>query len=388
MRDDWKEKRKEWSDESKYNSFNSYKGLTYLESYYVPISRWWKGETNELPPPIELSLDPAHLCNFRCGHCNAQRYLIIHPEQVPEDKKIMTKNHLRNLIDFCSDWGVRGVCIGGGGEPLMNKNVWDLPSYISKNTKMKSSFATNGSLINEKIANEMVNCRWVGVSVDSATPETFEKIHGVNVFKKVIDNLELLVETKEKTKSDIDISYKFLIRPDNWHEIYDACKLAKEIGIRDFHARPADLERKDFEQAMKLNYNIEEIHKLFQKCHELEEKDDFRIFTVMHKYNPEFRVIHSFENCVSSSLMLQACSDGNSYVCADHRIEPRFNLCSHYPNPQEIINFWGSDEHKNLLKSINVDKECGRCTYGGYARQIEELAMGRKGEDPMCLDFP
>ncbi|HTY43791.1 MAG TPA: SPASM domain-containing protein, partial [Patescibacteria group bacterium] len=152
--------------------------------------------------------------------------------------------------------------------------------------------------------------------------------------------------------------------------------------------RPVDLERKDFNQAMELNYNIEEIQRLFQKCHELEEGENFRVFTIMHKYSPDFRVIHTFKNCVSSPLMLQACSDGNVYVCADHRIEERFKLGSHFPNPEEILNVWGSDKHRELLKSIRVNEECGRCTYGEYARQIEELAVGRNEEDPMCCDFP
>jgi len=388
MRDDWKQKAREWSDKSKYNSFNSYKGLTYHTTHYIPIAEWWnKKEGAKLPAPVELSLDPCHVCNFKCGHCNAQRYLVLHPEEVPADKKIMTEEHLKRLIDFCAEWGIRAVCIGGGGEPLMNRNVWHMPSYIVSKG-MKCSFATNGSLINEEIAKEMMNCRWVGVSVDAATPETFEKVHGVNLFDRVIENLKLLVKIKRETGSKIDLSYKFLINPLNWNEIYDACKLAKEIGVRDFHARPADLERKDFEQAMKLNYNIEEIQNLFQKCHELEEGDKFRVFTVMHKYNPEFRIMHTFKSCVSSPLMLQACSDGNVYVCADHRIEPRFQLVSHFPNPEEILKIWGSDRHRETLKSIGVNEECGRCTYGEYARQIEELALGVNEEDPLCCDFP
>ncbi len=386
MRDDWKQTGKEWSDKSKYNSFNSYKGLMWYSSHYIPIAKWFKGQ-GKLPAPIELSLDPGHICNFRCGHCNAQRYLVMHPDEVPADRKIMTKEHLKNLIDFMAEWGVRGVCIGGGGEPLMNKNIWDMPSYIVSKG-MRCSFATNGSLINEQIAREMMNCRWVGVSVDAATKETFEKIHGVDCFDQVINNLKLLVKMKEETGSKIDLSYKFLISPNNWHEVYEACKLAKEIGVRDFHARPADLERKDFQKAMDLNYNLEEIQSLFVKCHELEEGDKFRVFTVMHKYNPDFTIKHTFKNCVSPTLMIQCCSDGNVYVCADHRIEPRFKLGEHFPNPKEILNFWGSDEHKKLLQSIEVNRECGRCTYGEYARQIEELTIEKNEEDPMCCDFP
>lgn len=381
MRDDWKEKRREWADDNKYNSFNSVKGLTYFISHYLPITKWLKGK-GKLPAPIELSLDPAHICNFKCGHCNAQRYLAINPDEVPADKKIMTKKHLHNLIDFVSDWGVKGICMGGGGEPLMNKNIWDMPSYIHKKG-MESSFATNGSLVNDKIANEMMYCNWVGVSVDAGDKETFQRVHGIDVFEKVIRNLKYLVKTKEKTNSKIDISYKFLIRPDNWKSIVDACKIAKDIGVRDFHARPVDLQRRDFKSVMKLNYDMEAIVENFNKCHEIED-ENFRVFTVMHKYDPEFRVKHTFKKCVSSSLMLQACSDGNVYVCADHRIEPRFNLGTHYPNPKNILKFWGSDKHRGILGSIKVNEECGRCTYGEYARQIEQTAM----KDGMCVNFP
>jgi|GEM_PF-1010628 len=430
MRDDWKQTGKEWSTKGKYNSFNSFKGLTYIDSHYKPIAKWWKGESGaRLPAPVEFSLDPGHLCNFKCGHCNAQRYLAIHPDQVPEDKKLMTREHLKKLIDFCADWGIKAVCIGGGGEPLMNKNIWDMPSYIVSKG-MECSFATNGSLINEEIANQMMNCRWVGVSVDAGSKEVFNKVHGFendklkkienikeifekthnddeeskkifseiierikeengenNLFDKVIDNLKLLVRKKKETGSKIDISYKFLISPLNWQDLYKACQLAKEIGVRDFHARPADLERKDFNNAMELNYNLEEIHKLFEQCHELED-ENFRVFTVMHKYNPDFRIMHTFCRCISSPLMLQACSDGNVYVCADHRIEPRFKLTSHFPNPEEILKVWGTDKHREILKSIRVNEECGRCTYGEYARQIEELTLGVNENDPMCVNFP
>ena len=88
----------------------------------------------------------------------------------------------------------------------MNRNIWHMPSYIVSKG-MKCSFATNGSLINEEIAREMMNCRWVGVSVDAGTRETFQKIHNVDLFDKVIENLKLLVKMKEQTGSKIDISY-------------------------------------------------------------------------------------------------------------------------------------------------------------------------------------
>jgi len=374
------EKRLEWIDGNKYNSFNSYKGVAYINEYRA-ILRWIKKE-GKLLPPIECSLDPTHLCNLECGHCNAQKYLVINKDRIPTKNRFMNKKHMWDLVDFMADWGVKGVCIGGGGEPLMNKSVWDLPSYIAKKG-MESSFATNGSLINNKIAEEMMYCRWVGVSIDAGDRETFKWIHGADKFDIVINNLRLLVRKRKETGSKVDIAYKVLVRPDNIDSILSACILAKDIGVRDFHVRPVDLERKDFKTAIELNYNIQKILDIFNACHELED-DNFRVFTVMHKYDPNFRVKHTFKKCISAPLMIQCCGDGNVYVCADHRIEKRFKLGAHYPKPSNILKFWGSDRHRSLLKSIHINKECGRCTYGEYARQIEEVVIG----DGMCLNFP
>ena len=368
-----------WAEKNKYNSFNSYKGLTYLDSHYIPTAKWFKGK-GELPPPIELSLDPIHECNYACPHCNSQRYIL--GKDIP-DKRKMSRDHLYNLMDFCANWGVRGVCIAGGGEPLMNKDVWNLPSYIAKKG-MASSFLTNGSLINKDIAEEMMHCRWVGISVDAGDRETFKRVHGVDMFDKVIKNLKLLVETKKRIGSKVEIAFKFLILPTNYESLFKACKLAKDIGVDDFHARPVDLERKDFKSTIKLNYNMPRILNIFDDCHTLK-TEDFHVYTVMHKFDPDFKVKHPFKKCVSSSLMIKACADDNVYVCVDHGVEERFKLGTHNP-PENILNFWGSKEHRKLLLSVNPNKECSRCTYGEYARQIEKLTMG--GNDPMCVDFP
>ena len=35
-------------------------------------------------------------------------------------------------------------------------------------------------------------------------------------------------------------------------------------------------------------------------------------------------------------------------------------------------------KHRDLVKLINVDKECRRCTNREFARQIEELVLGHE----------
>ena len=92
---------------------------------------------------------------------------------------------------------------------------------------------------------------------------------------------------------------------------------------------------------------------------------------------------HGFSRCISAPLWIQCGADGNVYLCNDWRGNAKFRLGAHYPNPEQILDFWGSQAHIDLMRSINVDK-CPRCTYGIYAKQIEHAVE----EDAMCYAFP
>jgi len=301
----------------------------------------------------------------------------------------MTKKHMRALIQLAANWGIKGVCIAGGGEPLTNPETVDLPSYISS-LGLQPAIITNGSLIDDNFAREMMHCRWVGISVDAGTATTFSKVHNVSeeTFHKVITNISRLTRIKALTKSTVDITYKFLLRPDNWEDITKACYVARDIGVTEFHVRPADLERPKLNPDNEPYYPVEAILDSFRRCHELERVGKFRVFTVYHKFRNDFRLLRQTRPCLASPLILKACADGNIYVCADHGMDPRFKLCSHFPEVSRITAIWGSDQHRKLLHSIDTGAECGRCTYGEYSRQIDELTLNCRDDDPMCLSFP
>ena len=363
----------EWK--SKYNSFNSDKGLCYYENY-KQIVKWMDGGT--LPPPIEVNLDPFATCNLDCTFCIVQRYIKHHREELGM-KKLPTA-YMYRLIDFLSEWGVKGLCISGGGEPTLHNGVWGLP-YHALNKGIKTSLFTNGTTLDNPLAEELLWCQWVALSVDAGDRETYARIKGKDWFDKVIKNIGILAELREKRKSNVSLCFKFLILPENVDSLHKACKLAKEIGVQDFHARPADLERKDI-GSKKLQFNSLKIAEEFAKCHE-EETEDFHVYTITHKFDPEFHVEHNFTKCLASPLMLPILTDGNAYICPDKKMEQPFKLGSAYPNPEEILTWWGSDEHRELIKSVNINN-CSRCTWCKYNEQIERAVL----KDSMCVSFP
>ena len=359
----------EWANKNKFNSFNSWKGLLYAD--------WYKAVINgKFRPPVEASLDPIHACNLKCQHCNAHRYM------GENDPDRMTDTHLINLVQFLGEWGVKAICFGGGGEPTLHSNLANAIIETRK-AKMEASMATNGTMLKGDFLDVIPLLRWIGVSVDAATAKTYKKLKMVDRFNDVIGNLIRV----SKNPGDCDVSFKFLISSLNQHEVYDACKLAKEIGVKDFHARPMDFHHQGMGEELdgKLaNVNIDLVLEQMEKCHELED-ENFRVFTVVHKFNKNFLSDKSFSQCYGAPLVIQLCADGNVYFCVDQRHQKDFILGQHFPNPKNILKFWGKDKHQELVFGDTPEKCFTRCTFGVYCEQCEKLFASK--EDPMCWRF-
>jgi MoaA/NifB/PqqE/SkfB family radical SAM enzyme len=377
-----KELVKEWSNP--FNSFNSWKGMLY-QNWYKSIVNWKQFPFHEPIPPVEASLDPIHACNLKCEHCNAHRYLVDETNYYR-----MTDDHLLRLTKYLGDWGVKAVCYGGGGEPTMHSKLEDA-LYVCKDSGMEASIATNGTLFTPDLMVAMaMTCRWVGVSIDAATPDTYKIGRKADLFDKAIENLRRLVITvksiKATKKITCDVAYKFLVFNYNQHEIYDACKLAKSLGVQDFHARPADYSHQGMgDLASKIGgYDVDKVKEQFEKCHELED-DNFHVYTVVHKFDVSLRPRKDFSQCYASPCCIQLCADGGIYLCPDQRFQEEYKIGEHYPRLEGIREAWGSEKHYNLVFKEGKDKCTTRCTFAPYCKQCEELFI--KDTDPFCWKF-
>ena len=67
--------------------------------------------------------------------------------------------------------------------------------------------------------------------------------------------------------------------------------------------------------------------------------------------------------------MTVLCADGYAYLCIDYRERSYGRLCKH----EDLFTYWGSEEHKKLINSIDLNK-CPRCACGNYNEQIESYA--------------
>ena len=72
------------------------------------------------------------------------------------------------------------------------------------------------------------------------------------------------------------------------------------------------------------------------------------------------------------------CADGKVYLCTDTRGCSWSYLCSHYPNPKKVIEYWGSKEHCNKVDKIDFKNKCDRCTLAPYNEFFEQIFIEDK----------
>jgi len=347
---------KEWIDVL--NPFNSIKILIYRE--------WLEGYAKEYyRPPVTVAIDTINNCNLKCIWCNAKNVI---------KKKIskMTIDEAVKIAKFIDKWGVLGTCIAGGGEPLMNKPAFNTLLLECHKRHISNSVITNGTLLDtESIKNIAETCRWVGISVDAGSKETFKKLKGVDMFEKVIENIIKMRNKIDKIGSKCEIGFKFVLHPENQHEIVSAIKWAKKSGAHDFHLRPAA-------SRMKLNYDFNLIQEKFNLGYMYNDKD-FRVYGITHKFDNEFKSTFDFEYCRACSIHPVFCADGTFQLCIDRRGEDNLTLCDWYPDPANILKYWNTDIHREILRNVNFD-ECPKCVFSGYNRIIEKVFI----DDQMC----
>jgi len=374
----------EWKNNKKYNPFNSYKLLAHIE-------KWEQiREGNSIPPPVLVSIDPINDCNMKCIWCNSERVLNTR-------KGKLDLFAINKITDFIHQWGVKAVCVGGGGESLVNPHTTTLIlNCVTKNIEV--GVVTNGLSINKHLA-ALSQCTWLGVSVDAATKNTFNKLKGVNGFDTVITNINNLIEYSNKYNTLLGkdlpaygISFKYLVHKDNVHEIAAAAKLAKDLGCKNIHFRPATIPWSKRTENTTSYFSKADIGAFNQQISKALELDDanFNVYGVIHKFGDVFEPDNAFYKCwaifmtaVFAPSITPKYGAFSFVLCCDRRGDPKLEAFTSITQPYLIKSFWGSKEHWDIHKSIEVETECPRCTYRPHNEIYETVIL----KDSMTYKF-
>lgn len=174
--------------------------------------------------PRVVHIEPTVRCNLKCIHCDHTYW----DRKCPD----LTYEGFRHIIDQMPD--LNRVIMHGMGEPLLNKDIHRMVEYASKERKLKTIMSSNGNLMNEAHARQLIanGLQVLSFSMDGATKETYEKIRVRGNFDRLVKNIRRLVELKNEMNSKTPwVYFSMVCMKDNIHEFLKLIELAKEIGV-------------------------------------------------------------------------------------------------------------------------------------------------------------
>lgn len=345
--------------------------------HHVPY--WSEMENGVIPPPVLVTLDPTHVCNLRCKWCNSGETI-----SNKAGARQYTEEVIEELPGFLADWGVKAVCIAGGGEPMLHDLLHRLIERLVY-AQIEVGLVTNGTRIASASLdtyNALAKCRWVGVSVDAGTSETYERTKGWDIFPKVIQGMRRLREHAPQ----LEITYKYLVYPYNILEMPHAAQIADDIGCTYFHARPAgvtwvDIKKDQDRRTFFARPDVELGVRLLNAIAENKWKR-VKVVNTPGKFDEQtWSVLHNFNSCHAVGMTCAIQANGRVSLCCDRRGDPRVELCE-WKNLHDITEAWGGPRHLDILRNIDLD-ECPRCTYAPHNRLYEMFVK----RDDTCKNF-
>lgn len=151
-----------------------------LEKFHLPQ----EPEESSASQGFFLYLEITNRCNLHCVHCAVQA-------GAPRSGTLTTEE-IYVLIDEATAQEGGSVYISGG-EPLMREDVLDILRYAR--SRGRTSLATNGTLIDEAIAQDLAAMGvYVQISLDGPSPAVHDCVRGDGAFKRAMQGLDLLCQ--------------------------------------------------------------------------------------------------------------------------------------------------------------------------------------------------
>ena len=178
-----------------------------------------------------LRLAVTDRCNLRCQYCMPEKGI-----DIVDRKELLSYKEMYRITRVLSELGVDKIRLTGG-EPFVRKDFVKFLKSLSFNQNLKEiNITTNGALIANHIDElEKMKINAVNLSIDSLDRKKFFKITRRDVFPKVIDTYNQLLQSRLKLKLNVVIQSGF-----NTDEIIDFIELTKndKVSVRFIEEMP------------------------------------------------------------------------------------------------------------------------------------------------------
>lgn len=191
---------------------------------YIRLGKVGQGAVPKIKH-LRLAIDDS--CNLRCPSC--RKSLIFHKEGSAYDLGVRLANKINEWLEDCVD--PMQVHIGSDGDPFASHVYRHFMENTPIKENIKYSLLTNGLMFKDfhnKVPWVIENLNELGVSIDGASKETYEKLRLGGRWDKINENLKCMSDLKEKY--NFRFILHFVVQKDNYHEMEDIIQLGKDYN--------------------------------------------------------------------------------------------------------------------------------------------------------------
>lgn len=349
--------------------------------------------------PAHIMFHVTDLCNHACNFCsyrspgftNSQTF----KEYDPGGKKGLRKpgyedfnfnpnrmiplEKVCEILDDCKAMSVSGVTFTGGGEPTIHPQFAKILEHTIS-LGLPFSVVTNGSMVKTRgLENLLAQAEWLRFSINAGDAETYAKVHNVpeSVFWDALDSVNEVYRAAAAQKSKVVIGVNFVITPDNWRGIVEACRHAKAYGADGFRVTAQYSENGEslftgfYDEVMRL---CEEA-KLF-------ETDTFEVITRFGGRVEELKQgSPDYKRCGYQEFTTVIGADLNLYRCVIYAYNDRGAYAS--IKDQRFKGAWYGKNRPAEFRDFDA-RGCAVCQYNGINRNLD-YALQEK--DPKHSEF-
>ena len=327
------------------------------------------------PSPVHLQLVLSDLCNHNCNFCayrqdgyQSSELFIVKDEKgntIKNPNRMITTHDAIQIVRDCKELGVKAIQFTGGGEPTVHPNC-SIIIDVAHSLGIETSLVTNGSKLNSAMRESLMGSSWVRISLDAGTKETYRMIRGLNsdsMWDSVLRDVNNLAVERNQNKSGLYIGISFVVTKDNWEEIPEAAKIAKEIGADSIRFASRFTNEND-------NY-YSDYGELAEELCEAEvskSTDEFTAINSLTERRGDLRLGNpDYDLCTYQHLTTYIGADMNLYVCFCNAYN-RYGLIGSLKG-KGFLKLWQSEQKIKYMREFNP-RNCNRCQFNSRNRDM------------------
>lgn len=200
--------------------------------------------------PLQVQLIISDLCNQDCSFCayrmsgyTSNQLFVKGPRELAKfghnnPKRMIPYEKVIEILDDCVEMGVKAIQLTGGGEPTVHPRFVDIVCAINKRG-LDLGLVTNGLNLRPSHFAALVDAKWIRVSIDAGSAETYAAIRRVNPsqFQRVWSNVRHLCRYRSQRQKEVGPDYEqkigigFVVTKDNHHEIIRCASQCLGSGV-------------------------------------------------------------------------------------------------------------------------------------------------------------